>query len=264
MLRYYFFLLVLVTFASALNVASITYDLDKVKLQEVLFLNSSEFKTEPVVHVIIDRFPENFDTVGASVLKPWSYVVLTAEGDVVYSQVISLKDKSTTKPVALVDGQDYISCFEMHCSSETCFCADLTQHRFVSFDPATGNVSTSVDFTDAFSGLVEFQSAFDRKNLIGYYVMLDKTLVSGMYAVNFRTGGWSPLADGFYSNATEAYCYDSTLGMLIGTNHPQGGLFAFDPSSNATAVLMERDLWGITSSPPACDNGQLLLQVVDW
>ena len=257
-------LIVLIYDVHAINVASITYDLEKIKLQEVLFLNTSEFKAEPVVHVVIGHFTENFDTVGASVMKPWDYVVLTADGDVFYSQVISIKTKSSTKPTPLMNGQNPITCYELHCSASICYCADLSFHRFVSFDPVTGNVSTAIDFGGAFSGLVEFQSAFDRQNLVGYYVLLDMNLVGTMYAVNFRTGQIDVLADGFYNNNTEAYCFDSSLGLLIGTNHPEGGLVAFNPSSNATTVLLQRDLWGITNSPPACSGGEILVQVVDW
>jgi hypothetical protein len=260
----FFFLLLLACVAKAINVASITYDLDKVKLQEVLFLNTSEFKTEPVVHVVIEHFPENFDTVGASVMKPWDYVVLTAEGNVAYSQVISLKTKHSTKPTPLMDGQDPVGCLELHCSASACYCIDLDHHRFVSFDPITGNVSTAIDFGGSFMGLTEFQSAFDRQHLVGYYVLLDMNFSGTMYAVNFRTGQIDVLADGFYNNNTEAYCFDSSLGLLIGTNHPSGGLVAFDPASNSTTVLLQRDLWGITSSPPACSGGELLVQVVDW
>ena len=257
-------LLFLACVANAINVASITYDLDKIKLQEVLFLNTSEFKKEPVVHVVIDHFTENFDTVGASVMKPWEYVVLTAEDNVAYSQVISLKTKHSTKPTPLMDGQDPVGCLELHCSASTCYCVDLNRHRFVSFDPVTANVSTAIDFSGAFTGLTEFQSAFDRQHLVGYYVLLDSNFSSAMYAVNFRTGKIDVLADGFYNNNTEAYCFDTSLGLLIGTNHPDGGLVAFDPASNTTTVLLQRNLWGITSSPPACSGGELLVQIVDW
>ena len=187
-------LIVLIYDVHAINVASITYDLEKIKLQEVLFLNTSEFKAEPVVHVVIGHFTENFDTVGASVMKPWDYVVLTADGDVFYSQVISIKTKSSTKPIPLLNGQNPITCYELHCSASACYCADLNSHRFVSFDPVTGNVSTAIDFGGAFSGLVEYQSAFDRQNLVGYYVLLDMSLVGTMYAVNFRTGQIDVLA----------------------------------------------------------------------
>jgi hypothetical protein len=252
------------TRANAINVVGITYDLEKLKLQEVLHLNTSEFKTEPVLHVDIEHFPANFDTVGASVMKPWEYVVLTGEGNVFYSQVISLKNKTSTKPVPLMNGQDPITCYELHCSSNTCFCVDLTLHRFVSLNPYSGNVTTVIDFAGAFSGLVEYQSAFDRRNLVGYYVLADINMDASMYVVNFRTGEWAPVADGFYNNNTEAYCFDDSLGLLIGTGHPEGGIVAFEPSSNSTTVLLQRDLWGITESPPACAFGELLVQIVDW
>ena len=262
-------LLLLATVACAINVASITYDLERLKLQEVLFLNTSEFKKEPVVHVVIDHFTENFDAVGASVMKPWHYVVLTGEGNVFYSQVISIKDKSSTKPTPLMIEGNAITCYEMHCSDATCFCADLSvsdHFRFLSFNPATGNVSVAIDLGGSFMGLDEYQSAFDRRNLVGYYVLLDRDMLGGMYAVNFRTGEVNILADGFYKNGSsaEAYCFDSALGLLIGTNHPEGGIVAFEPSSNSTSVLLQRNLWGITSSPPACAGGELLVQIVDW
>jgi hypothetical protein len=257
-------LLAFAAVAHAINVASVTYDLDKLKLQEVLFLNTSEFKTEPVTHTVIAHFTENFDTVGASVMRPWEYVVLTADGDVVYSQVISVKDRTSTKPVPLMDAQNPVQCSELQCSSSTCFCIDLSQHRFVSFDPVTGNVSTAIDFAGSFSGLVEFQSAFDRRHNVGYYVLLDKVLASAMYSVNFRSGAIDVLPGAFFNNNTEAYCFDPSLGLLLATNHPAGGIVAFDPATNATTVLLQRDLWGITSSPPACSGGEMLVQIVDW
>ena len=260
-------LLLFATAAHAINVAGITYDLDRLKLQEVVFLNSSEFKTEPVLHVVINHFTENFDTVGASVMKPWHYVLLTGEGSVFYSQVISIKDKSSTKPTPLLIGQNPITCYELHCTDSTCFCVDLSDHfRFVSFDPVTGNVSVAIDLGHAFIGVDEFQSAFDRSNLVGYYVLLDAEMTGSMYAVSFRSGEVNMLAGEFYQNGSsaEAYCFDHALGLLIGTNHPKGGLVAFQPSSNSTLVLLQRDLWGITSNPPACAGGELLVQIVDW
>ena len=267
MYRLFIVLLLFTTAAHAINVAGITYDLDKVKLQEVVFLNSSEFKQEPVLHVVIKHFTENFDTVGASVMMPWHYVLLTGEGNVFYSQVISIKDKTSTKPTPLMIGQTPITCYELHCSTSMCFCVDLSDHfRFVSFDPVTGNVSIAIELSGAFSGVDEYQSAFDRRNLVGYYVLLDSVLAAKMYAVDFRSGEVNAIADGFYQNGSsaDAYCFDSTLGLLIGTNHPQGGLVAFEPSSNSTNILLQRDLWGITSSPPVCAGGELLVQIVDW
>jgi hypothetical protein len=253
--------------ANAINVVGVTYDLEKLKLQEVLHVNTTELKEKtgpPVLHVDISHFPDNFDTVGASVMAPWEYVVLTGEGDVFYSQVIYLKNKTSTKPVPLMHGPDAITCFELHCSSTDCFCIDLTLHRFVSLNPFSGNVTTVIDFSGAFSGLVEYQSAFDRQKLIGWYVLADSNMQASMYEVNFRTGLIAPIADGFYNNNTEAYCFDASLGLLIGTGHPDGGIVAFEPSSNSTTVLLQRDLWGITESPPACAGGELLVQIVDW
>jgi hypothetical protein len=264
MLRVHLLLLLLTYVANGLNVASVTYDLEKLKLQEVLFLNTSEFKTEPVVHVVIDHFTENFDTVGASVMQPWEYVVLTGEGDIYYSQVISLKTKSSTKPAPLMDGQNPVGCAEVHCSASNCYCIDIDSHRFVSFDPVIGNVTTAIDFGTAFIGLVEYQSAFDRRNAVGYYVLLDSNFVGAMYSVDFRTAQIELLPGEFYNNNTEAYCFDPSLGLLIGTNHPRGGIVAFEPASNSTLVLLQRDLWGITESPPVCSGGELFVQIVDW
>ena len=82
---------------------------------------ANEFGAAPVLHVDIRRFTDNFDTVGASVMRPWEYVVLTGEGDVFYARVVSLRNKSSTKPVPRRDA----------CSTPatTCWCMTPTPRR---------------------------------------------------------------------------------------------------------------------------------------